>query len=225
MAGPYSLADAVAAYLNLLILQYKGKPKAVAVCTLLIQNALTNYLAAQMAQAFNLETAVGAQLDIIGQYVGAPRLFTSNVTGTYYGFENYANTGNPEGFRNYANTTNTGGAWLSYKDVGTQVNSLPDSVYAQVIQLKIILNSNDGTLASIMAYLNEFFPGQVSLIDTKQMELQYVVQPTCTLSPTVLQAYLPKPMGVGISIIFNASRITGTGDTRVTSGGDTRVVI
>ena len=64
----------------------------------------------------------------------------------------------------------------------------------------------DGTLASIMAYLNEFFPGQVSLIDTTQMELQYIVEPTCTLSPTVLEAYLPKPMGVGIVVVADRER-------------------
>lgn len=226
-APQYTLSDALAEYVKLLILQYKGKPKAVATVSLLIQAALADYFAPAVAAAYDLNTAVGPQLDVIGRIVGAARLFTSTLTQNYYGFQNYAGTGNPTGWRNYGGTTNSTGVWFSYQFVGAQNNYLPDSLYRQVIQLQIILNSNDGTLASIMAYLNEFFPGQVSLVDTKQMELIYTVQPTCQIPAQVLQAYLPKPMGVGITIQAPSSsrtRVTSDGSTRVTSDGAIRIV-
>lgn len=194
--------------------------------TLLLQGALINYLPPAVAAAFNVETAVGPQLDIIGKYVGASRLFTTTIPQNYYGFNNYAGTGNTTGWRNYLNTTNTTGVWFSYNAQNRQINELPDPLYQQVIQLQIILNSNDGTLASIQAYLNTFFKGQVSLVDTKQMQLIYTVQPTCPLPTAVLQAYLPKPMGVGLTIQApptTSMRVTSAGDTRVTSDGATRI--
>ena len=227
-APTYTLTDAVAAYLNPMALQYKSKPRAVATMTLLLQTALGNYLPAQLGPAFNLATAVGPQLDIIGQYIGVTRFVGSTTPANYYGFQNAARTGNTTGWRNAGNTTNTTGVWFSGHFIGQQITALPDSLYRLVLQLQIILNASDNTLASIMQYLNTYFPGQVSLVDTKQMELVYSVQPTCPLSIAILTAYLPKPMGVGITVngstpITTATRITSDGSTRVTSDASTRV--
>ena len=58
------------------------------------------------------------------------------------------------------------------------------------------------------------------------MTLTYVVQPGLPISNTVLANFLPRPLGVGITITTaaaSATRVTSDGYTRVTSDGFTRV--
>ncbi len=75
--------DEIAAYYaSLLILQYLGKPKAVGTVTAFVKPALMDQLIAAVQEAFNLETAVGVQLDTLGKYAGIARIvntFTSRV--------------------------------------------------------------------------------------------------------------------------------------------------
>lgn len=70
-------------YANLLIMQYKGKPRADAHIRLIVKLCLMNMIAFQVAQSYDLSTAFGYQLDIIGKYQGVKRTsytFTRQVT-------------------------------------------------------------------------------------------------------------------------------------------------
>lgn len=73
-------------YADLLIIQYKGKPKAYATIQTLVEPVVMDQLPAQIQDAFNLtgaDTAVGAQLDILGKYAGVTRSgngFTGPIT-------------------------------------------------------------------------------------------------------------------------------------------------
>lgn len=60
-------------YANLLILQYRDKPKALATVKALAGLALADKIAVELQDAFNLDTAVGKQLDTLGKYVGVTR--------------------------------------------------------------------------------------------------------------------------------------------------------
>lgn len=60
-------------YANLLILQYIGKPKAYATIQALVTPIAMDRLPFAVQSAFELETAVGAQLDVIGKYAGVSR--------------------------------------------------------------------------------------------------------------------------------------------------------
>jgi hypothetical protein len=83
--------------------------------------------------------------------------------------------------------------------VSNRVN-LPDSSYVLLLKLQIVLNSNDGTLASIQKFIALFFPGLVTVVDNKDMSLTYTVSRLVSIPADVLAAYLPKPMGVGITV-------------------------
>lgn len=75
--------DLLKYYLNLLILQYKNKPKAIGHVTTLVTQAFCDLLPQILERAFDLETAEGVQLDIIGKYIGIKRrvnTFTGSVT-------------------------------------------------------------------------------------------------------------------------------------------------
>lgn len=60
-------------YANLLIIQYNGLPKASQTIRLLTEVASGDEILNQLPEAFDVDTAVGAQLDLIGQFVGADR--------------------------------------------------------------------------------------------------------------------------------------------------------
>lgn len=60
-------------YADLLIMQYKGKPKALAHAKLLVEPAIFDFLPDKIMNAFDIETAIGKQLDVVGKYIGVAR--------------------------------------------------------------------------------------------------------------------------------------------------------
>ncbi len=67
-------------YANLLILQYLGKPRAWAQVKATILPVIMDQLPVAVQNAFEIGTAVGDQLDVIGKYVGVSRS-GSSLTG------------------------------------------------------------------------------------------------------------------------------------------------
>lgn len=70
-------------YANLLIMQYKGKPKADAHIRLIVQLCLMDMLIVKVADTYDLYASGGYQLDVIGKYQGVSRTaytFTKQVT-------------------------------------------------------------------------------------------------------------------------------------------------
>lgn len=65
--------ELVTYYADLLILQYLGKPRAYATIKALVRPAIIDQLPLTVQDAFNLSTAEGVQLDVIGKYVGVIR--------------------------------------------------------------------------------------------------------------------------------------------------------
>lgn len=70
MARP---ADIIEYYANLLILQYIKKPKATATVKAFVAPLVMDFMPLAVQEAFNVNTAIGVQLDVIGKYVGASR--------------------------------------------------------------------------------------------------------------------------------------------------------
>ena len=60
-------------YADLLIIQYHGKPKARSMIEALVDQVLMNQIPQKLEEAFDLETAVGKQLDILGKRLGVTR--------------------------------------------------------------------------------------------------------------------------------------------------------
>ena len=61
-------------YSNLLILQYHNKPKAKATIEASV-GLLPDELIINVINGFDIETAIGAQLDILGEYIGVDRYY------------------------------------------------------------------------------------------------------------------------------------------------------
>lgn len=279
-----TILDLTAYYADLLAYQFRGRPNADRTMKLFTKQAAADLFVQELLTCYDIDQAVGAQLDVLGKYVGVSRNIGSIIPRPYFGFWDYLFTRNPAlyqgtwkpgtndptipaaaggntGWWYVASEAGTsaapivatfaagdiifsnGAAWAKsvvengngltdYVGIGINANgifydyafalnqnsSLTDAEYRTVIKLKIILNANDGTLKTIMDYLQTFFAGQIALIDGTNMHLTYTVLSTVPLSQQLLELYLPRPMGVGITVTI-VSPIPPGGDDITTEGG------
>lgn len=157
-------------YSNLLIIQYNGAKKATATIKMLVDLILANLLIFQIRDGFDWRTAVGAQLDIIGQWVGVTRTYNGSL---YWGKTYLAypsandltpsdNTDNLQhGYSDYQTFETDNGATLTYSELGYLEQELDDDNYRTVIGLKIIKNNLNQTAKNIDEAIWEYFNGQV----------------------------------------------------------------
>lgn len=71
-------SEIISYYSGLLIIQYRSKPKAKATIEALVSPVVMDELPAKVQNAFNIETAIGKQLDVIGKYAGVVRSLTTS---------------------------------------------------------------------------------------------------------------------------------------------------
>ena len=145
--------------------------------------------------AFNLDTAVGAQLDVVGQWVGISRLVATPISGIFFAFDT-AGVGWDQG------------SWQGLYDPSTGVVSLPDDAYRVLIRAQIASNHWDGTMPSLVALMLTVFAGTGTLVfaqDNQNMTITIGI--AGTLPPAIDLALLkggyivPRPSGVGVSYL------------------------
>jgi hypothetical protein len=152
--------EALNYYKNLLIIQYNNKPKAQETIELNLNALLKDDILNQLEDAFNLETAIGKQLDILGKYIGLDRFFSqpANIIGDFFSFSTYStfttDTGDL-GFSTYSTFGTETTKFLSYNNItGTQI--LSDDDYRFLLKLKIIQNNIDHSVKDYIHFLKMF---------------------------------------------------------------------
>lgn len=220
--------DAIDYYAGLLAIQWRTLPRATATMQILAKQAIADLFTAELQDAFDLNTAVGAQLDILGKYIGVSRNSNNGAGASFFTYEGYSGGGSPNGYNDYSSSTLNGFLFDSYDGSDLPTTAFNDTQYRFVLGLQIALNNFDGTLAYIQQFLHDFFPGEILVVDNLDMSLTYNVQPGVSLpiDASVLENFLPVPMGCGITInvvTSGATRITSDGSRRVTSDGSVRV--
>ena len=219
------LDTSITYYLGRLIYQYQ-QPNANDTVSILVKQILADGLPWALQDAFDLNTAVGPQLDILGKYIGVSRLIGDPTPLPFFGFVRYSGVGgNTNGFNSYATNGNAGvGVFYRYGYNAANVTALSDTAYRFMILFKIGLNYCDQTLASVQNLLKRLTNGNVLVTDHANMTITYQIGPGIPVSPSVLTPYLPKPMGVGITVNTLYALITGTSDNIITGTSDTVVV-
>lgn len=120
-------------YTDLITSQHVDKPKfvdsidAFTSAFIDLQNILDN-----IVQYRDLDTAIGQQLDDIGDWVGVTRGLEEEITGVFFSFGIVG-----QGFGE--------GIWKSASDPSTGIVKLPDDQYIIMLKTKIINNHWDGT--------------------------------------------------------------------------------
>lgn len=195
---------------NLLIKQYWEKTKARAEIELeAITWEKTRAFLAALDPAFDLDNAVGSQLDVLGRIVGISRSVPGVVPKIYFGLSN-----NPDskGFASKFDQLRIGGPFYSKFSSAFTDLQLGDSDYRFFIRVKASLNRASGYLSSdqyidIQTVILSAFDGRAYVVDNLDMTLTLYVSPIVSLDRLRLIMalnLLPKPQGVRYKVIIQA---------------------
>lgn len=212
-ANPQSI---VAYYQALLIVQYANKPKAVGTIGALMGGAdgqhglVAAAIYNQVRDGFDLATAVGQQLDFLGELIGPTRfLNTLNLSKDFIGITTY---GAPDmttvfGIATYE-TDPQPPSWytMTYEDFVQ--GTLLDGDYRRVLQFLAQVQSSDYAYATLDKICYTFFSENVNLKVTGNMAItyQHLTSDTDNLFTLIEQmALLPTPAGVSIAVAQVAS--------------------
>jgi hypothetical protein len=152
-----------------------------------------------MPGAFDVDLAVGAQLDQVGLWVGVSRYIKTALTGVYFSFDTAG-----QGFDQ--------GTWWNPYSPATTLTALADDAYRNLIRFNIRMNKWDGTIPGIQAAWNAVYAplGYTLLIqDNFHMHMSYALAGTAP-DPVTKGLYLagyfaPQPAGVQIDYLYTQS--------------------
>lgn len=202
-----TIDELIAYYQNLLIIQYKTLPRASATIGALATEIIADLIYTQVQDGFDVNTAIGDQLDILGVYVGARRFLANfSSTATYMAFPLYSNAGASSvvGFSSYSDVSAPVGYWRSYRTTDVPL-TLSDGQMQLLIKYLIAIHFSDTSVSSIDLILQEFFGNYLILTDNRDMTITYThtsSDPSQLFSIINYMGILPKPAGVGINIVI-----------------------
>ncbi|ALX12063.1 hypothetical protein P350_11165 [Burkholderia cepacia JBK9] len=180
-------------YTALITSEHRSLPRFSAVLGALVQPLVDQMnLITSMPSKFDLDVAVGDQLDTIGVWVGVSRRIRTPLTGVYFSFD-IAGLGFDQG------------AWKGPFDPDTGLTILDDDTYRLVIRAKIGANHWDGTLEQSAAILNSIFGAgtHVYIEDHQDMSMTIGIAgkvPPATFLALLSGGYIPlKPEGVRVN--------------------------
>lgn len=162
----------------------------------------TTTLIQSLPSLFDIDNAVGQQLDIVGQWIGFGRQVSVVLSVGYYGF---ADDPTALGFGELGNPA-AGGRYIEIGESGTSGAILQDPEYRTVLKAKIIQNQYGGTIGELEAAVQDILGGvQCFYYDPGTRSVMILV--TEVLDP-VLTALLgnydllPRPAGVRYQIVY-----------------------
>lgn len=161
----------------------------------------------QLMQERSINTATGAQLDIIGEIVGQPREFIDTALLTYFAYLGYPEA---ESFGDL-NDSSAGGFYRGLDDPLAGNTLLNDEQYRLFIKAKIIKNSTNATPDQVLEFINFVFDSPFNqLIEEGDAAYTLLIGKQLSSFETVLLNYIsyssgypsrfvPKPIGVRVN--------------------------
>jgi hypothetical protein len=187
-------------YASLITSQHNQKPNFMA-----LVNAITAGIGdvtrsiQSMQTAFDLDTAVGKQQDIVGQWVGQNRVVADVILPTFFGFGDDASALT---FGELGDTS-IGGVFYELGETFQVTTTLSDTDYRTILRARIVRNQSNGSLAALENALFYIFGVPANL--TLQITVGAPITPVQRALLTSLDI-LPRPSGVGItSITYSAN--------------------
>lgn len=207
--------ELIATYVALLPIQWSGPstPKAQATIDLLAEVAIASQLVAQVLDGFALTNiygqtpAVGAQLNILGQFVGAQRTLANyDPGGFFFSFQDTTLPYNPSagGFGDVTTGLPPPDFWISTTNQPGIEYVLSDAQMILLIQYLAAVNHAAFTVEVIDDILFQFFGIYVTVAETAPMQLTYTQSPSDPGTLFGIVNYLkafPHPMGVEIIVV------------------------
>lgn len=183
-------------YLKTVISQYGNSPTLLAMIATMNDSINCDADADKiLTYIWDIDTAQGFGLDILGEIIGVGRILNLPPVGTYLGFnEGQSMTGDDY------NTFNNG---IFYSGPETGAYVLSDTVYRTLIKVKALSNISDGTPYSYNRLLSLLFAQKVYVKELSPLHMQYIFelplepyQLAILISPDIV----PRPAGVAVTI-------------------------
>ena len=192
--------DVLAQYSSYLILQYANKSKAKQTVQLFCNSSVCDGLPTEILSSYDLSTASGAQLDILGRIVGVPRnVIGLDLAHSYFAFTTYAlGTTAGLGFATYSSVPNSANLFRRYREDTSYAMS--DFELKTAIYLRIVYNTRFHTYKDITDGLYLYFNGGISVAPASGsvMTVIYTVKQMYhnAFEATKFLNIVPSPMGV-----------------------------
>ena len=163
----------------------------VAVLTQPLVDAQT--LLASLPAAFDVDTAVGVQLDAVGLWVGITRVLRVPLSGVYFSW-------------GVSGVGWAAGVWKGPYDPENGLTSLPDDVFRRLIKARIAANAWNGSIPGAYDVWESAFADTGSIImiqDNQDMSMVVGIagmRPDAVTQALLMGNYIPlKPEGVRVS--------------------------
>lgn len=184
-------------FTDLVTAEHSDKPKYIQTVSLSTQGYADQIdLCSQAYDLYDLDDAVGAQLDAVGLWVGLSRFVALDV-GQYFSWD----------------TKGVGwdqGVWWEVGDAESMVTTLQDAQYRTLLKVKIACNHFDGTLPSALSILNNAVSTDGCTVTAKEGDMSVTFNVSGDIS-TVMKAVIEKsyialkPAGVAVNYTFSGS--------------------
>lgn len=127
--------------------------------------------------AFDIDTAAGVQLDILGEWIGRKRNVSVPISGIYFSFDTEG-----LGFDQ--------GVWQGPYDPDNGYTALSDETYRVILKAKIAINNWDGTNDTLPPILDTALAGsglRMQIVDNQDMTISIWVFPEVDISQVSLE--------------------------------------
>lgn len=194
------IQDVKTYYADLLILQYRNKPKARETIKIGADIYLGDGVIFQLQDILDIDKAEGAQLDIIGKILDCPRvgqgIYNDMIFFQFYDGPDsvgFSTVGNPQG-----------GNFRRIQNYNQSEYSLPDDDYRFLLKFKSAVNVMRGSERGIDDALWNVFQGDVLLKNNHNLTITYIVSAERTLAALAAKqlGYYRAPEGVGANYVL-----------------------
>ena len=130
-----------------------------------------------LVSAFDIDTAVGVQLDILGLWIGRSRIVSQPISGVYFSLDI-----DGLGFDQ--------GVWQGPYDHDSGYTTLSDETYRIILKAKIAINNWDGRNDSLPPILDAALEGsglKMQIVDNQDMTISIWVFPETDISNVSLE--------------------------------------
>lgn len=196
-------------YLKLITSKHANKPKFMAWVGVLT-GALADIrdVIASIPAAYDIDNAVGAQLDVIGEWVGRPRVVEDILDVAFFGFQDDS-AALP--FGELINVS-VGGRFYELNESFSSSSTLADPEYKTILKAKIVRNQWNGTIDGLEQALQYIFGVPCAVVDNGTLNLTiYIGRPITAIEKTLLSTFdlLPRAAGVLIGAIQYRTFLAG----------------
>jgi hypothetical protein len=183
-------------YQNLFTNLYKGKPRLDSFIDSVISPLVSmQNIALNIDDYFDVDTAVGLQLDAIAEWVGVGRLVDIKIDDLYFSWDKTV----PTGWGN--------GVWKGIGDPDASVAELSDDDLRALIKGRIVSNNSGCSLYDVHNIITTAYPvlsDSLQVIDNQNMtfSIDYDSESISRISDAIIKGGLLDFKPAGISVIF-----------------------